>query len=404
MKTKYFYLLSLGIALWGCDNSANQAEDNAQSYPVDVPLELRSSLSENCSPKLDGDTVYVFNAAEEITGDLACLDVQDMDWSKNSFLTVKIQRFNADSEITKSSLQEVSKGQYLLNVEITPSITQNAAPLYFSMTVPKISKEANIGVSVSVPEGLNAGTFQLKDTQWKLAGYVDVSTGKLTEAEPKDCNDCYTLSFHTDSLGTGISVGNSVIVDLGKKPVLSLGTEAYHGNTGNVGLFLDAIQSIDFYYLDAEGLKFLYNNRKNYLLYERLHFQSSISITSVLIAEGELYGNGREGITKQNRVISTKTEWDNLKAKMNSVNKVTDHFTESEIDFTNYQVIAVFDEIKGNGGWSIDISNVTEYANSIIVDITNLKTGNLTTVITQPFHIVKIPVSKLEIIFNYLKK
>jgi hypothetical protein len=30
-------------------------------------------------------------------------------------------------------------------------------------------------------------------------------------------------------------------------------------------------------------------------------------------------------------------------------------FAEAEIDFTQHIVIAVFEEVKGNGGWSIDI-------------------------------------------------
>ena len=262
MKTKSLILLLVGLIILGCE--LNNQPNNAameKNYPVDLPLILRSSSSSSCSPNLVGDTIYVFNAQEEITGDLACLDVQNVDWNKNSFLAVKIQRFNADSRITKSSLQEVSAGQYQLKVEITPSATQNAAPLYFYMTVSKISREANIALSVSVPEEWNAGTFQLKDTYWKLAGYVDVSTGK--------------------------SIDKSITVDLGKKPFLSVGTEVYDSNIGNIGSFYEAIKTINFHLVDSEGLKFFYNDRKNYLLYKKIEGASDDSgINNSIYSEG----------------------------------------------------------------------------------------------------------------------
>jgi hypothetical protein len=125
-------------------------------------------------------------------------------------------------------------------------------------------------------------------------------------------------------------------------------------------------------------------------------------ITSTLIAQGELHGNGNEGILQQNIIITTSTEWHSLINKMKSRNdNITDNFTEMEIDFTQYQVIAVFDEIKGNGGWSIDITDITEYADSIVVTYKNIETGNDTRVITQPFQIVKIPISSKNVIFPY---
>ncbi|MDR1221603.1 MAG: hypothetical protein LBL07_01815 [Tannerella sp.] len=271
MKTKRFYPVLLAIACLGCEKNMDNEAGNTPDFPVDVPVKLLSSQSSpgNCSPDLKGDTVYIYNSQEELTGDLACLGGQDIDWNKNSFLAVKIQRFNADSRITESFMQEISAGQYQLKVQITPSTTLNAEPLYFYMTVPKISGDASIALSVSVPDLLNAGTFQLKGTQWKLAGYVDVSTGKLTDAEPKDCDGCYTLNFNSDSLATGKSVANLILVDLGKKPFFSIGTEVYDSETGNAALFYDAIKSIDFYYQDAEGLKFFYNGKMNYLLYKQ---------------------------------------------------------------------------------------------------------------------------------------
>ena len=128
------------------------------------------------------------------------------------------------------------------------------------------------------------------------------------------------------------------------------------------------------------------------------------TITPILIAQGEF--KGQSG-TKQNLVIKTQEEWDKLVTLIttkNSVNNVSNNFTEMEIDFSTYQIIAVFDEVKNNDGWSIDITDVIEFSDSIVVSILNLKKGDDTYVATQPYHIVKIPVSEKKIVFQQEKK
>ena len=117
--------------------------------------------------------------------------------------------------------------------------------------------------------------------------------------------------------------------------------------------------------------------------------------TPILIGQGNLYGNGGEKIPQQNIVITNSEEWEILKTAMNCVHT----FTTAFVDFSTYQVIAVFDEIKGTGGWTIDIVDVTEYSDKIVVEVTNLEKGDDTCIMTQPFHIVKIPVSCKEIVF-----
>jgi len=109
------------------------------------------------------------------------------------------------------------------------------------------------------------------------------------------------------------------------------------------------------------------------------------------IGQGNLYGNGQENIIKENLVISDSNSWNELIDKMNSVNNESDGFTETNIDFSNFIVIAVFDKIYGNGGHSIDITNITENENNVIIKVENILKGDLTSVITQPYDIVKIP-------------
>ncbi len=124
------------------------------------------------------------------------------------------------------------------------------------------------------------------------------------------------------------------------------------------------------------------------------------NVEFTLIAKDNLYGNGGEGIVEQNMVISSQTAWNELIAQMNSVNNVSDNFTETDVNFSEYTVIAVFDEIKSSSGHSLEL-NIMSNSENIIVDITDITpNGNALTVITQPFIIVKIENSQLPVIFK----
>ena len=125
---------------------------------------------------------------------------------------------------------------------------------------------------------------------------------------------------------------------------------------------------------------------------------NTVNVASVLIAEGSLFGAGEEGINQQQVAITDSNTWNALLAQMDS--SITDEFTETDIDFSNFQVILVVDEVKPNGGYSFEL-DITKNTNNIIVDVTNVTPqGNATTVITQPFHIVKIPASSLPVVFQ----
>jgi hypothetical protein len=127
-------------------------------------------------------------------------------------------------------------------------------------------------------------------------------------------------------------------------------------------------------------------------------------INSINVAQGTLYGAGREGIVRQNLVIKDNDAWQNLINQMNVNNNVSETFTETDINFAEYKIIAMFDEVKGCGGWSIDVIDITEYSDKIVVTGSNLKTGNASSVITQPFQVVKIPNSDKNVIFETFYK
>ena len=125
-----------------------------------------------------------------------------------------------------------------------------------------------------------------------------------------------------------------------------------------------------------------------------------VNVESTLIAKNNLFGNGDEGIIKQNLEITDQNTWDNLISQMNSVNNVSDNFSEIDIDFSQYKVIAIFGEIRGSGGYSLEL-NIKSNSENIIVNVTDVvPEGSALAVITQPFHIVKILNSDLPIIFE----
>jgi len=119
----------------------------------------------------------------------------------------------------------------------------------------------------------------------------------------------------------------------------------------------------------------------------------------VTIGKGDLCCDGAQNISKQNNVITNQVEWFQLIEAMNTLNDVSSSFTEIDIDFNRFQIIAVFEEIKYNGGHSIDITKVVETESSIAVTVENLKKGNFTSIVTQPYHIVKIPTSDKPVVF-----
>ncbi|MDR1130604.1 MAG: hypothetical protein LBK96_06450 [Prevotellaceae bacterium] len=109
----------------------------------------------------------------------------------------------------------------------------------------------------------------LKDTKWKLIGFVDTRTGNVTDAKPK-CDRCYTLTFDTDSTASGWSLMNTVRLDL--KPVLRMwvATDAYDLQNGNITMFYEAMESLESYTIESKVMKFFYydHDNKYYLLFK----------------------------------------------------------------------------------------------------------------------------------------
>ena len=121
------------------------------------------------------------------------------------------------------------------------------------------------------------------------------------------------------------------------------------------------------------------------------------------IYKGSLFGAGDEDIPMQNILIENESDWEDLMTKMNTVNDETSNFSETDIDFVNYMVLAVFTDVKSSGGYSIEINDVVENTNSIEATVVNSSPdsgGMVLTVITQPYHIVKVPKRDKPVIFQ----
>lgn len=129
------------------------------------------------------------------------------------------------------------------------------------------------------------------------------------------------------------------------------------------------------------------------------NMDSKNPINFQLIGKGNLTGSSYA--PPQNTAITNSTQWNNF---LNQIDSPNNHpsagFTETNIDFNQFMVIIVIDAVYPNGGHSVDIMTVDENTQNIEVDVEKLLQGNVTTVITQPYHIVKIPKILKPVIFN----
>ncbi|MDR1258182.1 MAG: hypothetical protein LBK65_02725 [Tannerellaceae bacterium] len=107
----------------------------------------------------------------------------------------------------------------------------------------------------------------LKVTVWKLSGIVNVPADTLRELDPKDCAECYTLTFDTDSTASGRAVVNRINVNLANDHNL-IGTTKVYESVEDANLFYDMALSVKSYEYEAGELKFFDEDKQNYLLYK----------------------------------------------------------------------------------------------------------------------------------------
>lgn len=115
----------------------------------------------------------------------------------------------------------------------------------------------------------------------------------------------------------------------------------------------------------------------------------------VLVAKGKLAAN--QLFTNQNILITNNDDWQVILAHMEQVNPgITATFSETEVDFTAYQILAAF-QVK-NSTTTVDIT-LSENDETIIATVQNLQMG-LTQDLAHPFHIIKIGKSSKPVVFE----
>lgn len=127
---------------------------------------------------------------------------------------------------------------------------------------------------------------------------------------------------------------------------------------------------------------------------------ASTNLAFVEIAHSNLYGSGDDSLVDQNLVIQNETEWNNLMTQIDAFGNISD-VNETEIDFLEYTVIAIFDEIRESSGYDKRILKIAQGEETIIVTIVyESPSGIVTYPILQPYHIVKIVKTDLPIVFQ----
>jgi hypothetical protein len=114
-------------------------------------------------------------------------------------------------------------------------------------------------------------------------------------------------------------------------------------------------------------------------------------ISFITIAKGTLHGDDIENIGRSSHIIFNDSTWQNLINQMNTYNNVSDNFTETNINFDTHTIIAVFGVVNTSGS-KLEITSIIESEENIAISYGISKFAN--SVITQPYHLVKIPTTK----------
>ena len=117
-----------------------------------------------------------------------------------------------------------------------------------------------------------------------------------------------------------------------------------------------------------------------------------------LIKKGSL--NGSEGVTQSNLIVNDNTTWNDILNKIVSIGNPIEDFTETDIDFNRFQVIAVFHKVQFGGGHTLEIKKIIENNLNLIVIVEKTGYEGINTSIEQRFHIIKILKTDKNIVFE----
>ena len=112
----------------------------------------------------------------------------------------------------------------------------------------------------------------LTGTKWKLVGIVDSPSKKLTAVEPTDCEECYTITFDTDSTAAVHVISSTFKLNLSNlNPYVNFETilkyENYNDNSYEISSFTMMVIAAASYTVSTKQLR-LYDLGGDYLLFK----------------------------------------------------------------------------------------------------------------------------------------
>jgi hypothetical protein len=116
------------------------------------------------------------------------------------------------------------------------------------------------------------------------------------------------------------------------------------------------------------------------------------------VSKGVLFGDGVEGISESNISFTNAKDWKSFLEKINTPNT----FSKVTIDFSEQQLLCVFDTIRNTSGYKIEIKNILIENKGIKIIYTSAKPSSkemVNMVITQPYHLVIINKREEEVTF-----
>ncbi|MBP1638731.1 MAG: hypothetical protein H6Q17_314 [Bacteroidetes bacterium] len=128
-------------------------------------------------------------------------------------------------------------------------------------------------------------------------------------------------------------------------------------------------------------------------------------VIPIIIAKGDLIGNGTDKIGEKSFVISSTEEWNQLLSNIDSANRRRMVVLEDRVDFDKYTVLAIFDTVwMSNAGSSISVS-IVENSKNVYVETVydSADTRTLMAIQYRPYLIVKIPQTTKSVQFNTQK-
>ena len=136
------------------------------------------------------------------------------------------------------------------------------------------------------------------------------------------------------------------------------------------------------------------------------HSENSVSnVDFQSIKSGVLHGAGEEGIANGVIAVRSIQEFDDLKEKMNAVNKELEEDILPNLHFFDTEMlIFVFDKVRGTGGYTFDVEEITENNQVLKVKVLSKRpTGSATSIMTQPYHIVSTLKSDKELTLEIIE-